>query len=310
MLHTLTLSPSLDLTFHVADFRTDDSNRATATFVAPGGKGINVSRVATRLGHPSVALGFLGGTTGLQVAQLLEQEGVRTWFVPINGNTRTNPIIQDLEGQQLRVSSRGPAVTERDVRALWDNIFALRAPDWLLVSGSKPDGVDEAFFSRVIRRAHGEGIRVIVDADGAELERAVEDGVDLIKPNRYELERLTGRSLASVQDVLDASRSVIARGVKGVAVSVGPEGALLVRADGAWRAVPPVVPVQSAVGSGDSLVAGLCVKLAEGAHPADALRFGVACGTATAMTPGTELCHVRDVLSVHAQVRVEEIGNA
>ena len=308
MIHTLTLSPTLDLTFLVPDFRTDDTRRASTVLRGAGGKGINVSRVATRLGHPTLALGFLGGTTGLEVSRLLEDEGVRTWLVAVESNTRTNPIVQDAQGGHLRVSSPGEPVGEEDVVALWNNLFALRAPDWLLVSGSKPPGVPADFFERVIERARREGIPVVADADGDELRRAVEAGVDLVKPNWYELERLAGRALPTHDDVLIAAREVIARGVGAVAVSLGKDGAYLIRQDGAWFARPPKVEVQSAVGSGDSLVAGLCVKLAEGWAPGDALRFGVACGTATALTPGTSLCYPADIQRVYQDVETRVVS--
>lgn len=307
MIHTLTLNPTLDLTYLVPDFRHDDTNRASAVYRAPGGKGINVSRVATRLGHPTVALGFLGGHTGLEVAELLEAEGVRTWFVPISGITRTNPIVQDRAGAQLRVSAPGPSISARHVEALWACLYALRPADWLLASGSRPEGVPADFFPRVIGRAKAEGVRAVVDADGAELRAGVEAGADLIKPNRYELERLLGRPLPELADVLAACRTVVAQGVSSVAVSLGPDGAIYAGAGGAWLATPPAVITQSAVGAGDSLLAGLCAKLAEGATPAEALRFAVACGTATAMAPGTSLCQLPGVLDLLPRVTVTAV---
>ena len=313
MLHTLTLNPTLDLTYLVPDFRHDDTNRALRVYRDPGGSGINVSRVAVRLGHPTVALGFMGGHTGLEVAELLEAEHVRTWMVPIPGPTRTNPIVQNAAGEQLRVSAPGPAVRHEHVEALFRSIFTLRPPDWLIVSGSWPEGVRDDFFVRVIKHARAEGISVAVDADSATLRGAVQVGADLIKPNRYEIERLVARALPTLPDLLQACRSLLVGsellapgdvGVGAVALSLGPAGALLVRPDGAWQATPPSVSVQSAVGSGDSLLAGLCASLADGLLPPEALAFGVACGTATAMTPGTGLCGLEHVTSLKSQINV------
>ena len=308
MIHTLTLGPSLDLTYHVGDFGTDDNNRASNLHRAPGGKGINVSRVATRLGHPTVALGLLGGTTGMEVAQLLEAEGVQTWFVTVEGNTRTNPIIQNEAGEQLRVIAPVPLVDERVAERLWNVVFALRPPDFLLASGSLPKNVPGDFYRKVLARAKQDGVKVVADADGEELRGLVQDGADVIKPNRYELERLLGRELPSFDDVLSGCQEALALGAGTVVVSLGEEGALLVRPDGAWRAVPPEVRVQSPVGSGDSLLGGLCVKLAEGWEPQDALKFGVACGTATAMAPGTALCTRAGVEALLGQVTGEALS--
>ena len=321
MLHTLTLNPTLDLTYLVPEFKVDDTNRAGRVYRDPGGSGINVSRVAVRLGHPTVALGFMGGHTGLEVAELLEAEHVRTWMVPIPGPTRTNPIIQNAAGEQLRVSAPGPAVLHVHVEALFRSIFTLRAPDWLVVSGSWPEGVRDDFFLRIIKRAREEGIPVAVDADDATLRGAVEVGADLIKPNRYEMERLVRRALPTTQALAEACRTLLRRddglprsgtvpgvGVGAVALSLGPLGALLVRPDGAWLATPPVVSVQSAVGSGDSLLAGLCVGLTDGLSPPEALAYGVACGTSTAMTPGTGLCGLEHVTALRGQIKVEALS--
>lgn len=232
---------------------------------------------------------------------------MRTWFVPIPGPTRTNPTVQDASGEQLRVSSPGPTVTPAHVRAMWDSIFALRPPDWLLASGSRPGGVPDDFYPDVIRRARSEGIPTVVDADGEELRQGALAGADLIKPNRYELERLVGRPLPTLEDVIEGCGEARRLGTGSVAVSLGAEGALLVRGDGVWRAVPPQVQVQSAVGAGDSFLAGLCVRLAEGHAPEDALGFAVACGTVAAMTPGTSLCHPDDLAEVLWRVRVEPL---
>lgn len=307
MIHTLTLGPSLDLTYRVGDFHTDDNNRAAELHRAPGGKGINVSRVATRLGHPTIALGFLGGTTGIEVAELLEAENVLTWFTAVKGNTRTNPIIQNQAGEQLRIIAPVPTVDAQAAEQLWNAVFALRPPDFLVLAGSLPRNIPENFYERVLAQAKQDGVRVAVDADGEELRRLVEAGADLIKPNQYELERLVGRELPSWEDVLAACREVLALGAGTVVVSLGEQGALMVRPEGAWRAAAPQIEVQSPVGSGDSLLAGLCVQLAEGWAPPDALRFGVACGTATAMTPGTELGAPEQIEALYHQVQAEAL---
>jgi 6-phosphofructokinase 2 len=87
-------------------------------------------------------------------------------------------------------------------------------------------------------------------------------------------------------------------------VSLGAGGALACTADGDWRAIAPPVRVRSAVGAGDSMVAGLVVALQRGAPLPEALRWGVAAGTAAVLTEGTQLCRRTDVERVHATVEV------
>ncbi len=307
MIHTLTLNPTLDITYLVEDFKNEDTTRAHSVFRSPGGKGINVSRVVTRLGHPTVALGFVGGHTGLQVAELLEHEGVRCWFVQVNGETRTNPIVQDAHGKHLRVSAPGPSATPEQVQLLWDAVFALRQPNWLLVSGSKLQGVPKDFYPRLIARAQADGVQVVVDADGTDLQDAIRLGVALIKPNRFELERLCNRPLPTHNDVLHACQELVQQGVGAVAASLGPEGAIFVNKTGAWFATPPNVKVESTVGAGDSFLAGLCSQLAENKTPEQALGFAVACGTATASAPGRSLCTPEMIAALLPSVEIKQL---
>ncbi len=289
----------------VEAFKEDDTIRASTVYRAPGGKGINVSRMATRIGHPTVALGFIAGGTGLEVARLLEDEGVNTWFTPLeHGETRTNPIIQAKDGKHLRVSGLGPSADARAVQSLREGVFMLRPPDWLLVSGSRLKGVQEDFYTSVIAEAKRSNIKTVVDADGPELEHGIKAGAYLIKPNRHELERLLGRDLPDVPHVLAAAREVLEMGVGLVAASMGGDGALLVSKDFAYHAKPPQVQTGSAVGAGDSFLAGLLAKLAENLEPKAALRFAIACGSATATVPGSQLGNLELIQSLEPQVEV------
>jgi 6-phosphofructokinase 2 len=311
MIHTVTLNPTIDLTYLVDQFREEDTTRAYQVFRAPGGKGINVSRVVKRLGHPTIALGFMAGATGLELAQLLELEGVNTWFTPLDGLTRSNPIIQDRAGHHLRVSAPGPEADAAAVQSLWDSVFALRPPSFLLASGSRLRGVADDFYSRLITEAKSQGIRVVVDADGPELHNAVAQGVSLIKPNRFELMRLLGSELKTPAEFIKACQSLLANpdkaGIETVALSLGSAGALLVQTAGVWQAKPPRAASGSAVGAGDSFLAGLLVQLSEQQPPDRALAFAIACGTATALTPGTGLCTLDVVTELLAEVKVEQI---
>ena len=306
MIHTVTVNPALDLTYRVPGLTFDDTVRAHEVLRAPGGKGVNVSRVATRLGHPTVAMGFVGGRAGDEIEDLLRAEGVRTWFARHDAPTRTNAIVQDDPGRQLRISGPGPRIDADRVAALIDSLFELRAPAFLVLSGSLLPGVPSDLYARVARRAADDGVASVVDAD-AELGAALEAGVALIKPNAYELGRLTGREVHDVASARDAAEVARARGADVVVTSLGGEGARWSGPEGHWHATAPAVEVDSALGAGDALLAGVLSARADGASPADALALGVACGTATAMTPGTDLCRREDVDALRPQVRVTRL---
>ena len=307
MIHTVTVSPALDLTYRIPEVKFDDTIRAGKVYRAAGGKGINVSRVAARLQHATVAMGFAGGPAGDEIEELLRHERVRTWFTRQEAATRTNVILHDDANRQVRVSGPGQAPSQAEIDALLGSIFELRSPDFLVLSGTLLAGMPESFYNELTVAAKREGIKVAADADGNVLRGMASAAADVIKPNRFELERLAGRSIETDVDVVSAARDAIKFGVRIVIASLGRDGAMLVTDSEAWKATPPKVEVDSAVGAGDSMLAGALVARAEGASWADALRMGVACGTATATTPGTELCHLETIRDILPQVRLKRV---
>ena len=88
-----------------------------------------------------------------------------------------------------------------------------------------------------------------------------------------------------------------------IAVTLGHEGALLATRDGLFQHKVPRVEVKSAVGAGDSFVAGMTFGLATGLSPEDAFLMGMAAGTAAVLTPGTELCKKADVERLFDQLK-------
>ncbi|MBI3962393.1 MAG: bifunctional hydroxymethylpyrimidine kinase/phosphomethylpyrimidine kinase, partial [Deinococcus sp.] len=180
----------------------------------------------------------------------------------------------------------------------------------LVLSGTLLKGMDQDFYYRIILKMRESHVRVILDSDGEEFRRGLEARPYLIKPNSFELARLVGRQIHTDTEVAAAAHEVLERRVEVVLVSRGGRGAVLITKDLQLIAYPPKVKVDSAVGAGDSMLAGVAIKLTEGASLDEALRFGVACGTATVITPGTELCFPRDVLKFLPQVQVEEFRPA
>ena len=74
MIYTVTLNPALDKTVEIPSFTIDSVNRITAMRTDPGGKGINVSKVISKLGGKSIAVGILGGGTGKSILSALERD--------------------------------------------------------------------------------------------------------------------------------------------------------------------------------------------------------------------------------------------
>lgn len=303
---TLTLNPAIDKNTSVNRVVAEDKLRCNAPSREPGGGGINVSRVVRRLGGASRALYTSGGPTGEMLGSLLADEGLDHRPLPVEEWTRENLIVSEIStGRQFRFGMPGPTLTAAEVEACLEALRALDpAPQYLVASGSLPPGVPSDTYTAVAETARALGARPILDTSGAALHGARAAGWYLLKPNLRELQQLAGRTLETDPERIEAARGFIDQGwCKGIVLSMGAAGALLVTAEATLHVRSPTVPIESRVGAGDSMVGGLVLALSRGWPLPDALRFGVAAGAAAVMTPGTELCRRADTERLYEQMR-------
>lgn len=302
---TATLNPCIDKTFSVKRMIPERKLAGSAPVEYPGGGGINVARVLTRLGVDGLALWSRGGVTGRKLGQLLDAEQVPHRPVSIEQAVRENLIIRDdSTGQQYRFGMPGPTLSATD-REAWMGALRDRAPStrYVVFSGSLPGGTSADWYERLLAAAPSDA-RLIVDTKQQALRRALRHGVFLIKPNINELEELVERELPDDAAIERACRDIIASGgAEVVVVSLGRGGAILITREAVERFVAPSVRLCSKVGAGDSMVGGIVAALAQDRGLSEAVTLGVAAGAAAVMTEGTELCHREDVERLYASVQ-------
>jgi 1-phosphofructokinase len=309
MIITLTLNPAVDLTTVVQHLDVGGINRYREPQLDPAGKGVNVARMAHRLGWPAIAFGFLAGDIGSLIPKALAAEGIPSQFVYVPGETRLNVVIVD-EANRAATSLRGPGpVVAPEHRRQLDDLLQFWLPSGrvLVLAGNQPPGVPGDTYARYIELANTMGIKTILDTDGEPLRLGVAARPSCIKPNVAEAERLLGYALPDLKAVVQGARELARRGIEVVVISMGADGAVCARGDKVWRAIPPLVERKSTVGSGDSLAAGVAVALARGDPIIDGLRLGTAAGAATAMTPGTAQGTAAEVEALLPRVRLEDI---
>ena len=308
---TLTLNPALDVSTSTPRVEPDRKLRCTAGRRDPGGGGINVARVAHRLGARTLAIFPSGGLTGQMLERLVEAEGVGSLPVPVSGETREDvTVLDESSGAQYRFIMPGPHLHGVEWMACLKALAGLEAkPDFVCASGSLPPGVAPQRLRDLAQRAKARDLRLAVDCSSEALAAALGAGVHLVKPNLRELSDLVGRPLPGLEARLGACRELIAGGGAAiVALSLGAEGALLVTSTEAWAAPGlPIRPV-STVGAGDSFLGGLLWALDQQLGLAAGLRYATAAGSAALLSPGTELCRPEDVLRLADQVTVAAIG--
>ncbi len=297
---TLTLNPSLDKSAKVDKLVPDRKLRSFDIQFEPGGGGINVSRAINKLGGETLAVYTKGGFTGDFFASLLEKENINQHTIDIQGTTRENlMIVETSTDQHFRFGMQGASLTDQEVIQLLD-LIRNEKPEILVASGSLPPGLPVDFYSEIGKLAKELGALYILDTSGKALQEGVTEGVYLLKPNLGELSSLAGVESAELNQVDDIARELISdKTCKAVAVSLGPQGAILVTADVCEHIPSPPVHKKSVVGAGDSMVAGMVLKLAEGKDLKEVIRYGVAAGTAATITPGSELCRPEDVANIY-----------
>jgi 6-phosphofructokinase 2 len=301
---TLTLNPAIDKSTTTKSIVPDKKLRCTPPNFEPGGGGVNVSRALNRLGVVSTAIYLAGGYSGKFYTQLLDEEGIQSSVIEIAGHTRENMIVVDESANlQYRFGMPGPQIRENEWQSCLQLIEGCSGVEYIVASGSVPEGVPEDFFNRLAAVAKKIHARLIVDTSGEPLKHAIEEGVFLLKPNLGELSALKGVEELQHQDIVPAARDIInSGGCEVMVVSMGASGAMLVTKDEVFHSPSPTVRRKSTVGAGDSMVAGMVKALADKKSLLEVLQYGIATGTATTMNPGTELCRKEDVERLYAQL--------
>ncbi len=309
MIATVTFNPSLDKSVTVDGLVVDETNRWTSYRQYPGGKGINVSRVIHTLGGETVAYGFIGGIDGEIVQQLLKQQGVPFDFTPIKGEIRSNFIITNLKtNRQTRIDAPGPTISEHELDALVNKINRIKPkPDFVVFAGSVPPGVPDDIYRTLIKETKKRGIKTVLDADDQWLRYGVKAQPTIIKPNVHEAEELLGARFRNEATIVTAIKMLLAQGVEIAAITRGRDSSIISNGKEIIKLIPPQVEITSTVGAGDSAVAGLVLKLSQGAELEEAARLGVAAAVATTLRPGVELCRLEDVKRLLPLVKVERL---
>ena len=309
---TLTMNPAVDLSTAVTRMAPFTKMRCAPGHRDPGGGGINVARVLHRLGIDATAIYPAGGVTGQLLRNLVEREGVPDILIPVQNETREDvTVFDETTREQFRFVFPGAALSELE----WQDCLAAIGrvtppPAFVIASGSLPAGVPDDFFGRVARACKGQS-KVIVDTSGPRLMAALEQGVYLIKPNLHEFMALAGLSTSDEATLVAAAIDLIDRGqTEIVALSMGPEGALLVTRDIALHAQGLPIDAVSVSGAGDSFLGAMVWSLVNDGRLETALRYAVAAGSAALLSPGTELCRTADVHRLVTDVAVRPIVRA
>ena len=287
MIYTVTMNPAIDYVVRLeGTLKSGTINRSIGEDVQFGGKGINVSNVLRELGQETVALGFVAGQTGAWLERELERSGLQTRFVHLpQGQTRINVKVK--AGEETEINGMGPRVTGEALEQLYRQLDALLPGDGLVLSGSVPGGLGKDAYGAILARLEGRQILTVVDAAGELLTNALRYHPFLIKPNEKEIAQILGEEILSDAALIAGAKKLQALGARNVLVSLAGDGAVLVdEAGGVTRMGCPQGTVVNSVGAGDSMVAGFLTGWLTTGDYREALKLGIAAGSATAFSLG------------------------
>jgi len=306
MIYTITLNPAVDRELVVPAIEFDSVLRAIDWNVDYGGKGFNVSRLLVSLGTPSIAVGFAGGRSGELLRDGLHSLGIQTDFVWVEGETRTNvSIVSQSENRYVKANEPGPKISTENQQKLLDKVRELaQLGDWWVLAGSLPPGVSDTIYAQIIQILNAKGAKAILDASGPALLHGCKAGPYLVKPNSFEAHQLTGLPVDNLEQVIEAANAILKMGPAHIVVSMGKDGALLIEDGKAKIAKSPKIEERNPIGAGDSMVGGLVWGLQQDLPLNEALRWGIACGAATASLTGTAVGTRPMVEALFAQVAV------
>ncbi len=309
MILTVTMNPSIDVSYPLEQLHLDTVNRITKVSKTAGGKGLNVSRVLSQLGASLTATGLIGGHFGDYLMQQLDKDGIPHDFSKIRGETRSCIAILH-EGQQTEILESGPEVSkeeqEKFIKKFED---LLDKTNFVAISGSLPEGINKNFYSLLIEKAAEKEVKVLLDTSGDTLRTSVESPSKpyLIKPNETEIADLIGKELHSEDELMEALKVNIFDGIEWIVVTLGADGALVKHLDDFYRVKIPVIEVVNPVGSGDSTIAGLAYALDQQETPEDVIKMGMVTGMLNTQEEKTGFINPENFDSLFEKVVVEKI---
>ncbi|MBQ8537583.1 MAG: ribokinase [Clostridia bacterium] len=253
-----------------------------------GGKGGNQAFAAAKLGGDVTMLGAVGcddygqlllnslSSVGVDVSRVKKAEGVSTGMAWIAVSAKGNNSIIVIPGANLTV----------DKAYIDANLDILAASDVVVMQMEIP--LETVAYAA--QKAKALGKTVILDPAPAVpgLGREVLQYVDIAKPNETELSILL-KDPETAAHVPAAAQALQDRGVANVAVTLGSDGAYLLKADGTGEHFEsrPVKAVDTTA-AGDSFTAAMALKISQGASLEEAFPFAMRVAEIVVTRPGAQ----------------------
>ena len=307
MIYCIYLNPTIDKTLYLDRLCVGQTNRPQKVVINGAGKAINVAVVLSELGIGAKVIGIIN-QTDQEIKERLQKAGVPYDFLELAGKTRINTKIFDQEmGVVTELNESGSEISAADIGKVVGKITdELKEGDVAVLTGSLPVGCEKNVYAKLIAALNQKNVKCVLDADGEALVLGVKEKPYFIKPNNDELAALLGQKIEDTRETLiDAGRRLLAEGISVVGISLGGKGSLLMNADKVLFAQAQKVKVESTVGAGDSMVAGIISRFDQSLE--EMLRAGVAAATGSVTQEGTNLCTAEIFKQYYPGIQISEV---
>ena len=306
---TLTINPAIDRNVTADRLVFEDRAYILSRYDSAGGRGINASCVVHSFGGKTLAILTSGGEPGKRFEELVRAYGFPVEVVPIRNEIRTNLTITDKHGLTIKLNEAGPAMDKAELDRLEKaTLRLLEKARWLMLCGSLPPGVPPDFYARLIAAASKRKVRTMLDTDGDALQAGIEAGPTVVHANQGEAERLLGTALLTRAHFFDSARKMREMGADSVILSLGSRGAVGANGNSMVEALPPRVDAVSPIGAGDALAAAFTWAMVKKNDFENAVRWGVAAGTASAKLPGMLFGSLEQTEQMYKHVEMREVN--
>ncbi|MGM7719749.1 1-phosphofructokinase [Metabacillus sp. Hm71] len=304
MIYTCTLNPAIDLFVDVDYLEPNVVNRTNSEDYQPNGKSINISILLKQMGINNTAIGFIGGFTGKYIENELQQLGIVTDFIEIEGITRINTFVRTNE-KEYKIVNKGPSIPNIKKDEILKKLECIPKESILFVSGSLPKGISEEIYIDIAKISKQNSLKLILDISSVKLLDCLPYHPYLIKPNQEELANLFNMDTVNKEQAFELGKQLLKQGAERVLVSLGEDGALFISDEETIKVTTPKGKVVNTACAGDALLASFIGKLTLGSSIEEALIFASATGASTAFSKG--LSDLTDVKQLMSQITVSHL---
>lgn len=306
MILTVCLNPCTDVTIEVDALNIGKLNHVKNKTLSFTGAALNVAIGVARLKGQSHATGFMYNENGSLFEQALDREGVPSIFIWNKGRVRENYKFIDNKSMLTEVNDVGENISANKQAELIELVGSLsKTSDVMVISGSLPQGIESDYYTKLFNVAAPNTLK-IADTEGDKLLAALKSGLDLVKPNKDELQNTLKQEFKSLDDLLKGCYALLDKGAQRVLLSLGKRGAIITDGTKNYYCKSINVAINSTLGAGDGMVAAAAMQLEQGAPLDEILRAGVAAGTATVTTFGQISFTKEKYDEIYANIKVEE----